>query len=648
MTPQEERVPASSRILARILDYRRPLDYLWLAAFAAFPLGLSAGIGIDSNTADGFAGYWDRFNWTSLVLILPLAAFALRWMLKHIGPVSTPDLPPSPPPVVGLVDSRAGRETAYAVLRRALLSPRNLYVALLITSAIHIADMSALAAVYLSGASQVCSTQSSGVDCAREVGGNSNRPPRLEVPFAGAVFKVEKDWSVAYLGSGNRVGKWPNLVLNVVAYAVQFAVVLLGALAGILIVRHNWFFLARVYQRRGVTPGDESSYIHVNLDDDDKCFGFRPANAAFNVQVLALAVAAVFILATRFANVGPGEGGSAGTGLFPDAGQWLAVVGWLLALLSVSLPILVKLLPRCPSRGDQKAPASLVGYLREFLSDRAWAFDKDTPPEEINAVAARFAEHAFWPTGNNRARQLYFVSFWVFFIALVPDPRAIATLHHLPAWTQLVAWLVAAGLAWGTTWLLFRMLRTMLTFIDERLVSPPSARSDDGARSRRRKIPIGIFISYRRGETAAYTGRLYDSLATHLDKDKVFMDLDKIPGGVDFLESMKMAIDSAQAMIVVIGPEWLTISRGDGIPRIQDPHDFVHQEVALGLQRGIPIIPVLVGGAVMPTEKQLPDGLKALALRNAREIADSRWVYDVDRLVNDLATAVSVRPGASA
>jgi hypothetical protein len=288
---------------------------------------------------------------------------------------------------------------------------------------------------------------------------------------------------------------------------------------------------------------------------------------------------------------------------------------------------------------------SLVYYLREFLSDDAWASGNDTPREEIDAVAAGFAENAFWPTGNNRARQIYLLSFWVFLIALVPDPRAIA--HDLPAWAMLAGWGVAGALAWGATLGLFRFLQTMLAYIDDRLIELPAQSIGDGARPRRRKIPIGVFISYRRDETAAYTGRLYDRLSQHMDKDRVFMDLDKIPGGVDFVVAMKRAIDSAQAMIVVIGPKWLTITLRDSRPRIQDSSDFVHQEIGLGLQRGIRIFPVLVGGATMPTEADLPNGLKKLALHNAIEITDSRWDHDVGRLIEDLETVPAKWHGTS-
>lgn len=643
---EAERTPWLSRVLARMLDYRKPLDYLWLIAFAAAPIALAAGIGVLQGF-DSFAGYWDRFQWPLLILVLPIATFGLRWTAKCIGPVSSRAMPPSLPPVVRLIESDAGKEIAYAQLRRALLSPNNLLAALLITLLIHVVDMAQLAGFYISDASHVCpssevSATPTATDCAQELSGQGTLPRlRIEFPWmSGGCCEVERDWSVAYLSSKKKVGKWQNLMLNVSAYSVQFAVVFIGILLVTLILRHNLYFLARVYQRRRVAADKAYSYVHIDLDDKDKCFGFRPANDAFNVQVLMLAIAAVFILTTRFANVGVSADGTP-TGLFPDVGQLLAVLTWVVALFIVSLPILVKLLPRRPFQRTGSAPTSIADYLREFLTDEAWTIDNDTLPEEIDAVAAKFAENAFWPTGNNRAWQLYFLSFWVFFIALVPDPRAIN--GEFSDWTMFVGWLLAGALAWGATLGLFRFLRAMLTYIDNRLVELPAHPIGAAAAQRRRTIPIGVFISYRRDDTAAYTGRLYDSLSKRIDKNRLFMDLDKIPGGVDFVEAMNTAIDSAEAMIVVIGPKWLTSAHGDGPPRIQDPGDFVHQELALGLQRGIRVFPVLVGGATMPSESDLPEGLSGFALRNAREISDSRWSHDVGQLIEDLVSVPSAK-----
>jgi len=622
---QPKDLPLLGRLLRRALDRSRPLDYAWIAGFAAWPLLHAWLVGAHRTTGDGFAGYWGQGNWTLLVLLLPLGVLAFRWIMNRIAPVSSTWPPPSLPAVVGLIESEAGRKAAYETLRGTLLSSRSLIAALLVTAVIQGFDMRALAGFYLARPEVVCGEEADpGAICAEEVVTGDRHELRV------GDHSVEKDWSVMFLSRDHRgETPWPFLALCASAYCVQFCMILTGMLLAVLILRHNLFFLARIYQRRWVPAEDQRSYIHVDLDDEDRCFGFRRANDAFNTQVLALGLAAVFILVTRFKNV------DLGSGLFPDAGQYLAVIAWLGAFGMIVLPVAVKLLPRLPVPGSKPPPASIIAYLREFLSDEAWDSSNDPSSEEVDAVAARFSENAFWPTGNNRARQLFFFSFWVFFVAVVPDPRALEPFAAY-SWSRYVSWAASAGLAWGTTWMVFAFLRGMLAYIDERLVEPPGPSVAPPVESRRRRLAIGVFISYRRSDAAPYAGRLRDSLSNHVDRDRVFMDIDTISGGVDFRDAIEKAIASAQAMLVVIGPQWVQATDEDGQERIRSASDFVRMEVALGLRSEIRVVPVLVGGAAMPSRDELPEDLQGLAGLNAREIDDARWDHDVGRLLEDL------------
>ena len=140
-----------------------------------------------------------------------------------------------------------------------------------------------------------------------------------------------------------------------------------------------------------------------------------------------------------------------------------------------------------------------------------------------------------------------------------------------------------------------------------------------------------VFISYRRDDSAGHTGRLSDTLTKRLGDGQIFMDLDGIRPGADFLERIDKTLAACQAMLVVIGRRWLTASRA-GARRLDDPHDVVRREIATALERGLEIIPVLVDGAAMPHADELPADLSPLASRNAIEITDSRWSYDCDRL----------------
>jgi hypothetical protein len=142
-----------------------------------------------------------------------------------------------------------------------------------------------------------------------------------------------------------------------------------------------------------------------------------------------------------------------------------------------------------------------------------------------------------------------------------------------------------------------------------------------------------IFLSYRRGDTTIYAGRLFDSLCMRLGDEEVFMDLDAIEPGADFVEHIEREVGSCEVLIALIGRDWVDASDADGNRRLEDDSDWVRLELEAGLNRDIRVIPVLVQGAVMPRADQLPGDLAKLARRNALEIGDTRWRYDFDRLL---------------
>jgi hypothetical protein len=144
---------------------------------------------------------------------------------------------------------------------------------------------------------------------------------------------------------------------------------------------------------------------------------------------------------------------------------------------------------------------------------------------------------------------------------------------------------------------------------------------------------IRVFINYRRGDSSGYAGRLYDSLTGRADGWNVFMDIDTIEPGVDFTEVIDKELRDCDVVIVMIGRQWLDAADGKGRRRLDDPDDFVRMEIEAALDRDIRVIPALVQGAEMPGSDALPGGLSRLARRNALELSDGRWRYDVDRLV---------------
>jgi TIR domain len=145
-----------------------------------------------------------------------------------------------------------------------------------------------------------------------------------------------------------------------------------------------------------------------------------------------------------------------------------------------------------------------------------------------------------------------------------------------------------------------------------------------------------VFISYRRAETAGHAGRLYDATVARFGEHSVFMDVD-LEAGVDFVEQITTAVGACRVLLVVMGPDWARAAHGASLPRLADPDDFVRLEVETALHDpSITVIPLLVAGARMPDAEKLPASLAPLSRRNALELSDGRWRFDVGRLVDRL------------
>lgn len=160
-----------------------------------------------------------------------------------------------------------------------------------------------------------------------------------------------------------------------------------------------------------------------------------------------------------------------------------------------------------------------------------------------------------------------------------------------------------------------------------------------------RERSANIFINYRREDSAGHSGRLFDALSSHFS-GRLFMDVDTLEPGVDFVEAIEQAVGSCEVLIVVIGREWLTIKDKAGRRRLDDPGDFVRLEVESALARRIRVIPVLVQDAAMPGAEELPASLARLARRNAIELSDARWAYDVDRLAQTIQDILEESPAS--
>jgi len=145
-----------------------------------------------------------------------------------------------------------------------------------------------------------------------------------------------------------------------------------------------------------------------------------------------------------------------------------------------------------------------------------------------------------------------------------------------------------------------------------------------------------IFISYRRQDSADVTGRIYDRLIQRFDRRQVFKDVDSIPLGVDFRAHLGDVVGRCNLLLAVIGPQWLNVNGPNG-RRLDDAGDFVRIEIEAALARNIPVIPLLVGGAGLPSGQELPPSIAAITFRNGIAVRpDPDFHRDMDRLIAGL------------
>jgi hypothetical protein len=147
----------------------------------------------------------------------------------------------------------------------------------------------------------------------------------------------------------------------------------------------------------------------------------------------------------------------------------------------------------------------------------------------------------------------------------------------------------------------------------------------------------GVFISYRRDDSGGFAGRIYDRLTIKLGRESVFFDVDNIAPGLNFFDVLSERVAKCDALVAVIGRNWISSANKDNRRRLDDPNDFVRIEIEAALERGVRVIPVLVDGATMPNPDDLPESLKKLARRQGIEISLTRFDSDVERLTRALA-----------
>ena len=150
-----------------------------------------------------------------------------------------------------------------------------------------------------------------------------------------------------------------------------------------------------------------------------------------------------------------------------------------------------------------------------------------------------------------------------------------------------------------------------------------------------------VFISYRRADSSGYTRSLYSDLIREFSAQQIFMDVDDIPAGADFVVEINNKLKGAHILIVMMGKKWLEITNSNGQRRLDNPNDFVRIEIEYAIKKGIKIFPILLENAVMPNEIDLPELLKPLARKQALFLSNKDYKYHVEKIIASVVSIIS-------
>jgi TIR domain len=145
-----------------------------------------------------------------------------------------------------------------------------------------------------------------------------------------------------------------------------------------------------------------------------------------------------------------------------------------------------------------------------------------------------------------------------------------------------------------------------------------------------------VFLSYRTDDEP-FAAALFDNeLSRELGPAAVFFTSRSIELGADWENAIFKAVSDSDAMLVIIGPRWLTAADPSGNRRLDNPRDFVRREVELGLRLSKLVIPVHLERRHRMDPDTLPDSLRALAGKQGTVVEFRNSRPDLARLVTRL------------
>jgi len=149
-----------------------------------------------------------------------------------------------------------------------------------------------------------------------------------------------------------------------------------------------------------------------------------------------------------------------------------------------------------------------------------------------------------------------------------------------------------------------------------------------------------IFINYRRGDDPGNTGRLFDQLEDVFPRDQLFIDVDSIPPGRDFVHVLEEQVAQCDVLLAIIGKNWIDARDEQGLRRLDNPDDFVRIEIESALKQDKLVIPILVHDGRMPRADELPDTLRPLTRRNAVRLTHERFKAEAQGLIKAIKQAL--------
>jgi hypothetical protein len=157
-------------------------------------------------------------------------------------------------------------------------------------------------------------------------------------------------------------------------------------------------------------------------------------------------------------------------------------------------------------------------------------------------------------------------------------------------------------------------------------------------------VPGKIFISYRRRDDPGGAGRLFDALNEAFEPGRLFLDVDSIEPGQDFVEVIEDRVAKSAILLAVIGQHWIDATDDHGNRRLDNAQDYVRIEIESALKQNTRVIPVLIGDAKMPAAEVLPESIRKLARHNAVMLRYERFHDDIANLVGALKRAMGDAP----